>query len=406
MDKPGTLAVLLFVLCTTLLSGSTEAQWRGLQRDGIYPGENLLDVWPEAGPERLWYAEGIGAGFSSAAVTTDRVFATGMIDGTGYLFAFDLKGEPVWKSPYGPEWSAGHPGARTTPVVVGDRVYLTSAVGNVLCFDTNGKKIWSVDMVEQFQAKQLGWGLAESLLIDGDTVFCTPGGPAVTVAALNRHTGEILWESKGNGESSGYCSPRLVTHNNRRLLVTMTSKSVIGIDADTGEFLWRHDHVTSYDVNPNTPIYHDGHLFTFSGYGTGGQKLRLNQDATGVEKVWAQATLDSQMGSAVLVDGFLYGSGQNNRGWHCVNWETGEVKYTKKTLGNKGNIIYADGMAYCYSEKGDVGLVKLTPAAFEVVSSFKIDRGSGSHWAHPVIRDGRLYVRHGEALMAYDISAE
>jgi len=406
MNKTGTAAVFLFVLLVTMFSRSTEAQWRGPERDGIYPGEKLLDVWPEAGPALLWFAEDIGKGFSSVAVTADRVFVTGMADETGYLSAFDLKGKRIWKLAYGPEWHADYPGARTTPVVVGNRIYLMSALGNVLCFDMDGKKIWSVDMAQQFGTKKLRWGVTESLLVDGDRIFCTPGGPTTAVACLNRQTGEILWKSKGNGEPSSYCSPRLVTHHNRRLVVTMTAKSVIGVDADTGEFLWRHDHLTSYDVNPNTPLYHDGHLFTVSGYGTGGQKFRLNRDATGVESVWAQATLDSQFGSAVLIDGFLYGSGQKNRGWHCVDWETGEVKYTERVLGNKGNIIYADGMAYCYGENGGVGLVRLRPSAFEVVSSFKVDRGSGQHWAHLVIKQGRLFVRHGDALMVYDISAK
>jgi len=406
MHKSGTFIVSLFVLCVLILPGSIEAQWRGAQRDGIYPGENLIDLWPESGPERLWSAEGIGAGFSSVAVTADRVFVTGLIEKTGYLFAFDLNGTQIWKSSYGPEWSTSYPGARSTPVVVGNRIYLMSALGNVLCFNSDGKKIWSVDIAKQFQYQELKWGFTESVLVDGDRVFCTPGGPTVAVAALDRHTGEILWASKANGEASSYCSPLLVTHNNRRLVVTMTARSVIGIDANTGEFLWRHDHVTKYNINPNTPLYHDGRLFILSGYGTGSQKLKLNQDGSAVEQVWSQPILDSQFGSAILVDGFLYGSGQRNKGWHCVDWDTGEVKYTDKTLGNKGNIIYADGMAYCYNENGNVGLVKLAPEAFEVVSSFTIDWGTAQHWAHPVIRDGRFYVRHGNVLTVYDISAK
>ena len=406
MVRSRTLAVLLLALCITLMWGRAEAQWRGPQRDGIYTGESLLDVWPEAGPGLLWSTDALGAGFSSAAVTADRVYATGMIEGTGYLFALDSEGKQIWKSAYGPEWGDSYPGARTTPVVEDNRIYLMSAKGNVLCFDTDGKRVWSLDVVQTFQAKGLRWGLTESLLVDGDVVYCTPGGPEVTVVALDRHTGKIIWKGAANGEASAYSSPRIVTHNGRRLFVTMTAKSVIGLDPDTGELIWRHDHVTKYDINPNTPIYHDGSLFTVSGYGTGGQKLKLNAEGTGVEKIWAQATLDSQMGSAILVDGFLYGSGQNNRAWHCVDWETGDVVHTAKVLGNKGNIIYADGMAYCYGEKGDVGLVKLTSGTFEVVSSFKIEKGSGQHWAHPVIREGRLYVRHGEALMVYDIAAE
>ena len=400
-----TLAVLLLALCVTLMWGPAEAQWRGSERDGIYTGESLLDVWPETGPQLLWSTDVIGAGFSSAAVTADRVYATGAVEGKGYLFAFDIDGKQTWTSAYGPEWSDSYPGARTTPVVAGNRIYLMSAMGSVVCFGTDGKKAWSVDAAQAFGAKQLRWGMTESLLIDGDTVFCTPGGSEATVVALDRHTGKVLWQSKPNGESSTYCSPRLITHNGRRLLVTMTARSVIGLDPGAGEILWSHDHVTKYDINPNTPVYHDGELYTVSGYGTGGQKFKLNADGTGVEQVWAQPILDSQMGSVVLVDGYLYGSGQKNRGWHCVNWETGEVAHTAKVLGSKGNIIYADGMAYCYGEKGDVGLVKPTSGAFEVVSSFKVDKGSGQHWAHPVIRDGRLYVRHGEALM-YDISAE
>ena len=406
MSRSGAVIVSFCTLCLVLMWGSAEAQWRGPQRDGIYAGESLLDVWPEAGPELLWSTDAIGAGFSSAAVTADRVYATGMIEGTGYLFALDLKGKQIWKSAYGPEWSDSYPGARTTPVVAGNRIYVLSAKGNVLCFDTDGKRVWSLDMVQTFQAQGLRWGLTESLLVDGDVVYCTPGGPEATVVALDRQTGKVLWKGKANGEASTYCSPRLITHNGRQLLVTMTARSVIGLDPGTGEFLWSHDHVTKYDINPNTPLYHDGYLYTVSGYGTGGQKFKLDADGTGVKKVWAQPILDSQMGSAILVDGFLYGSGQKNKGWHCVDWETGDVIRTEMVLGKKGNIIYADGMAYCYGEKGDVGLVKLTSGTFEVVSSFKIDQGSGQHWAHPVIRDGRLYVRHGEALMVYNIAAE
>jgi outer membrane protein assembly factor BamB len=405
MGKSATFYVSIVVLCMTVLSSAADAQWRGPQRDGVYPGEELLDVWPVGGPKLLWVADSIGEGFSSVAVTDTRVFVTGAIEGTGYLFAYNHGGTQIWKSEYGTEWTKSYPGSRTTPVVVGNRIYFVSALGIVHCFDTRGKEIWTVDVAQPYKAKAVSWGLVESLLVDGDTVFCTPGGQNATVVALNRHTGETIWESKGNGEGSAYCSPRLVTHNGTRLIVTMTAKSVIGVDPGTGELLWSHPHVTDYDVNPNTPLYHDGYLLILSGYGTGAQKLKLTPGGTGVEKVWEQATLDSQFGSALLVDGYLYGSGQKHRGWHCVDWETGEVKYTDRALGGKGNIIFADGLAYCYSEKGAVGLVKLSPEKFQVISSFKVEHGSKQHWAHPVIQNGTLYVRHGEVLMAYDISA-
>jgi hypothetical protein len=186
----------------------------------------------------------------------------------------------------------------------------------------------------------------------------------------------------------------------------MTSKSVVGVDADTGEYLWRHSHVTDYVVNANTPLYHNGFIYTVSGYGTGGQMFELSEDGTSVKRVWSQKKLDSQMGAVVLVDGYIYGSGHNGRGWHCLDWKTGKVQYTARKIGNKGAIIFSDGMMYCYSENGDVGLVKPNSQKFEVVSSFRIKKGSGEHWAHPVIKDGRLYIRHGDALMVYHIGDE
>lgn len=386
--------------------GQVDSQWRGPNRDGIYPGENLLKTWPEDGPELIWSAEGLGKGYSSPAVTGDRIYLTGMTGGEGFLFAFDKSGNPVWKTSYGPEWDGSRPGARTTPTVFGDKIYLMSARGQAVCIDKDGSRIWSVDLVAEFGARNLQWGMTESLLVDGDRVFCTPGGRNVTVVSLNRHSGKTIWKIKADGETSGYCSPCLVKHGNRRLLITMTGKSIIGIDADTGEFLWRHSHVTDYDVNANTPLFHDGFVYSVSGYGTGGQMFELSEDGASVKRIWSQKALDSQMGAAVLIDGYIYGSGHNRRGWHCLEWESGKVQYTARKVGDKGAIIFSDGMLYGYSEMGDVALIKPNSQEFEVVSSFRIKKGSGEHWAHPVIKDGRLYIRHGDALMVYRIGDE
>jgi outer membrane protein assembly factor BamB len=383
-----------------------ESQWRGPNRDGVYPKEGLLKVWPKNGPEEIWTVDGLGDGYSSAAVTEDRVYVTGMTGGEGFLYAFDMKGNLVWKASYGPEWNGSRPGSRTTPTVVGNRIYLMSAKGQAVCLGTDGEKIWSVDLVKEFGARNLQWGMTESLLVDGDHVFCTPGGRKVSIVALNRHSGKTVWEIDADGETSGYCSPCLVQHGKKRLLLTMTGGSLVGIDADKGEFLWRHSHVTDYSVNANTPLYHEGFVYAVSGYGTGGQMFQLSEDGTSIKRIWSQKKLDSQMGAAVLVDGYIYGSGHNNRGWHCLDWKTGEVRYTAREIGNKGAIIFSDGMMYCYSESGYVGLVKPNPEEFEVVSSYRVRKGSGEHWAHPVIRDGRLYIRHGDALMVYHIGDE
>jgi len=398
--------VFLFLLVSYSFSDDNFSQWRGPERDGKYPEKNLLEKWPAQGPALLWTATDLGEGFSSPAVTSKGVYVTGMIDGTGFLFAFDHNGKQIWKIVYGPEWEDGHDGTRTTPTVVNDKIYIMSGQGKAVCVNTaDGKIIWEVDLVKSFGAKNLRWGMTESLLVDGDRVFCTPGGSNAMMVILNRFTGETIKIIEGNGEISAYCSPVIITHNGKRLILSMTRESLVGLDAETGDYLWRQKHKTKYDINPNTPLYIQGYIYAFSGYGTGGQLVKLSSDGKKIEQIWSDETLDSQYGSAMLIDDYIYGSGHKNKGWHCIEWKTGRVQYTSKDLGSKGNIIYADGLLYCYSESGDVGIVRPNPKKFDVISSFEIDEGSGSHWAHPVISDGKLYVRHGDVLMVYDIQA-
>ncbi len=397
---------LIFIISQPIMA-QIESQWRGPKRDGVYPGETLLKKWPADGPKMLWSATGFHEGFSSPAVTQDRIYLNGMKDGRGYLFALDHSGKQVWVKEYGSEWDDGHAGSRSTPTVIGNKIYFMSGDGVVYCLDDKkGDILWEVDLIRSFGARNLRWGMTESLLIDGDRLFCTPGGTDAMMAILDRNTGKTLQTIKGNGEKSAYCSPALVTHGQRRLILTMTGESLVGIDATTGAFLWDYQHRTRYDINPNTPLYHDGYIYSVSGYDTGGQLFKVTGNAEGLENVWADETLDSQMGSAMLVDGFIYGSGHSNKGWHCIDFMTGDVQYSARVLGSKGNIIYSDGMFYCYSEDGDVGLVKPNPKKFDVISSFKIEQGSGAHWAHPVISKGVLYIRHGDVLMTFDISVK
>ena len=397
------LLIVLTLWMATAAQAEIKSQWRGSNRDGVYQANNIQKSWLTAGPTEIWSVSNIGKGFSSPAVTADRVYATGLIDGKGYLFAFDKTGKQIYKKSYGDEWAKSYPGARTTPTVVDDRIYVVSGVGVVVCLNaSNGSIVWSVDMKREFGCRVLKWGFSESALIDGDKVICTPGGPEVTMAALDRHTGKTIWTCTGDGDLSAYCSPVLVQHGNRRLILTMTQRAAIGVDADTGEFLWSHKHVTEYDIHPNTPIYKDGMVYVVSGYGTGGQMLKLNVEGSKVTKIWSDEELDSQHGAAVLVNGYIYGSGHKNRGWKCLDWETGKLAYSSREFG-KGNIIYADDMLICYTEAGELGLVEPNPKAFTFAGSIKIEKGSDQHWAHPVVDEGRLYLRHGDALMVFDV---
>jgi outer membrane protein assembly factor BamB len=404
-------ALFLTILLTVVVCFADDwPQYRGPNRDGKSAETGLLQKWPEGGPSQLWSVEGLGIGFSSAAVADGFIYTTGMLGSEGFLFAYDLNGKFQWKVPYGPEWRRSHKGTRTTPTVDADRVYVFSGTGVLACFDSkSGEKKWAVDTLEKFRGRNIMWGIAESVLIAGSNAICTPGGPDASIVALDKMTGQTAWTSKGLSENSAYCTPALIEIRNTKLIVTMLQKSVVGLDAKTAKVLWK-DNVKigiGRANHPVTPLYHDGHVYFTAGYDKGGAKYKLSPDGTEATKIWDDETLDVHHGGVVLVDGYIYGANWkgNARGdWVCLDWDTGKVMYETKWNGNKGAIIYADNMLYCYDENtGDVALIKASPKSFEIVSSFRITRGSGKHWAHPAISDGRLYIRHGDVLMVYDI---
>ncbi|NOY95269.1 MAG: PQQ-binding-like beta-propeller repeat protein [Chlorobi bacterium] len=377
--------------------------WRGPNANGVYNDTGLLKSWPEDGPEILWHFDGVGEGFSSPAFANNAIYLSGMEDSTGYIYSLSQDGELIWKKEYGKEWSVSFPGSRSTPVIVGDLLYIYSGLGVVYCMDAgNGDLKWKKDLMKELGGRNIQWGVTETFLIDGDKLFCTPGGEIHNVVALNRYNGELIWTSKGEGEKSAYCSPLLIELPARKLLVTMTEKHILGIDAETGSKLWSYGQSNTWSVHANTPVYSDGALFCFSGYGQGGVKLKLSPDGSSVSKMWVSKTLDSRIGGIVLVDGYLYGSGDTNRYWQCVDWETGEQKYKAKDIG-KGVVISADGMLFLYSDRGELALVKATPEEFKVSGKTKVKLGNMQHWAHPAINNGRLFVRHGNALIAYKI---
>jgi outer membrane protein assembly factor BamB len=402
-----------------MVSACAAADWpqfRGPNRDGKSAETGLLKKWPQAGPRLIWSVEGLGSGYSSAAIANGLVYTTGKHGADGYIFCFDLNGKQKWKKPYGPEWTKSYPATRSTPTVNDGRLYIFSGLGVVYCLDARtGTEIWSKDVATEFDGLFPRWGMSECLLVDGLKVIATPGGKKASVVALNKNTGDVLWACKELTEGSAYCNPVVFEYKGNRMIVTMLCDSVVGIDPETGKLLWR-DCFDGYHtdrsrvVNPNAPVYFDGCVYTTSGYDNGGAMVQLSTDPTKIVHKWVDRTLDVHHGGVVFVDGYVYGANfksMTKGNWACLEWETGKVMFDTAWQGNKGSTIYADGMLYCYAETtGYVGLAKATPDGFETVSSFKITAGKGKHWAHLSISDGRLYIRHGDVMMVYDISAK
>jgi hypothetical protein len=401
------------VLALLMLAGSWAVcadwpQFRGQERDGKSGDTGLLKKWPAQGPKLLWSIEDLGFGYASAVVVGGTVYTTGLEGKEGYLYALDLDGKRKWRMPYGPDWSGGLSGTRTTPTISDGLAYIMTAYGRAVCLDAKtGERKWAVDTRERFGAKMLNWGIAESPLIDGDNVICTPGGAKAGVVALNKKTGETVWACGELSDKSAYCSPILVKRGGLRIIVTLTAGSLVGIDAATGKILWRHGRSPAHGIHAVSPVYEGGRIYVTSGYGgVRGEMLELSEDGRSITKKWTENKLDCQHGGVIVHKGHVYGASDRNRPgkWICLNLKTGQVAAEAAAVG-KGSSTYADGMFYGYGENGTVGLINASPTDFRLISSFTVTKGAQQHWAHPTVVGGRLYIRHGTVLMAYDVKA-
>lgn len=397
----------LFMFACTQAPVKTEvAQWRGVNRDGLYNESNLLKSWPKEGPELLWKSDSIGAGYGSPSVTDDKIFVNGEIDSISHVFAFDHNGTLIWKTANGPEFmgegfTASYPGSRSTPTVIDSMAYAISGLGRLACYDTEtGNENWAVDMVTDLNGRPNGFGYAESPLVVDDKVYCMPGGADTNVVALNRFTGEISWISKALSDTVSYCSPMLIELPTRKILVNFSIHNLMGLDAVTGELLWNHEQKPSkYSQPSNTPIYKDGFLYYVQADGNGAVKLEISEDGSSIKEIWRKAT------NANTYTGFLIHNQTMYNATKMPNMEirditTGEI--TDSLRIKLGNVIAANNMLYCYSENGSISLINITDS-INITSKFKLKSGPKGHYANLVIKNGVLYVRHGGFIMAYNI---
>ena len=416
--------VAAIVTCSVLAAGtmaSAEApSWpvfHGPNGDNISTETGLLKVWPEDGPPLIWTAQGIGEGFASVSLAGGVIYTAGNIGGNMVITAMDLDGKTQWQADCGKAWTKGPAGTRATPTVDGDRLYYETPYGDVVCMDVaNGEIIWKINILDEFAATNITWALAESVIIDGDNAICCPFGKKASVVALAKKTGAVVWaaectdEKAGEkgGEKTGYATVSIVKFAGRRMILAMSGKALVGVDADNGELLFRHEHETRYDVNALQPIFSDGMVFISSGYGAGSEmvKLTASGDKITAEQAWVNMDLSNHHGGVILLDGYLYGADKSN--WLCLDWETGQTKYSNEGV-DKGAVTCADGMLYTQAEdekKRTLGLVKPTPEGHQLVSQFAFpEGGKGRVWAHPVVCGGRLYIRHGDKLYVYNVKA-
>ncbi|TWT58184.1 outer membrane biogenesis protein BamB [Thalassoglobus neptunius] len=392
--------------------------FRGPERTNVAPDTDLLEQWPSGGPSLLWKASGLGIGYSSVSIVDGRIYTMGdHLPDSGsdeYLICLDQDGgDLIWKMKTGPAWENGKEdwqSTRSTPTVDGNRVYALTAFGELICASTDGEEIWRRNLKEEFSGKKAdSWGYSESVLIDGDTLVCTPGGPENTMLALDKKTGEKKWStSRPEDRGAGHASVVISHVGGEKVYVNSTGSGAMGVRASDGELLWTFDIDKTTAVIP-TPIVRDDLVFFCAGYNRGGALLRQVPAGSGkvnMEVVYPlQTHLSNKHGGVVLVGDYIYGGVDSNPIPFCADLMTGEQKWKGRGTGSGSvSVVAADGHLYFRYQSGEVSLVKATPEKFERVSEFTVP-GSGGRpsWAHPVILEGKLYLREGNDLLCYDI---
>jgi len=400
-------------------------QFRGPERNGVSRETGLVKQWPEGGPSLAWKGAGIGQGMGGLAITGGRIYTSGDRDGFAWLFALnEADGKLAWETKIGRGGQLGNvfrpSGPRGTPTVDGDRLFILSQHGDLVCFTTEGKEVWRKDFIKDFGGINPVWGFSESVLVDGDKLICTPGGADSVIMALDKKTGNPIWKcavaegptgNRGFLGTSGaaYASIISIDFEGQRQYIQLTATTLVGVAAADGKLLWRWDKPSNtHRINCFTPIYHDGMVYASTAYDAGGGAAKLSKNADGsinVAEVHFNTRIKQQHGGMVLVDGYLYGileSGLLN----CIDFKSGEVKWQQRQAG-KGSVTYADGRLYWRSEgAGTIHLVDANPKEYILRGTFEQpDRTGEQAWTHPVVANGRLYIRDQNTLFAYNVKA-
>ncbi|MHB1033777.1 MAG: PQQ-binding-like beta-propeller repeat protein [Pirellulales bacterium] len=409
---------LAMLAMSAIASAADWPQFRGPNRDGVSTEKGLLQEWPEAGPPLAWKMTGLGRGYATVSIAGGKIFTMGDRGESQYVIAFDFNThKELWATKVGGPWGDGGP--RCTPTVDGDLCYALGTNGQLVCLQTaTGKEVWRKDFGKDFGGKMMsGWTWSESPLVDGQKLICTPGGDKAALVALDKKTGAVIWKSavpklgpKG-GDGAGYSSVVVSAAGDVRQYVQLMGRGLVSVAANDGKFLWANNNVANGTANITNPLVAGDYVFGTSSYGTGSALVKVTAAAGGVkaEQVYFldTNTFQNHHGGVVLVDGYLYGGhGQNQGAITCVEMKTGKIVWQqKKTTGKRSAaIVYADGNLYCRYEDGTMVLVAATPKGYQEKGKFKLASVSGPSWPHPVILDGKLYIRANDDLLCYDVS--
>lgn len=396
-------SILTFSLIFFISHGQI-AQFAGPNRDQVYTETGLMDKWPENGPELLGTISGLGLGYAAPAINEMGLFIAGTIDSTGYIFHVDHNGALVWKYEYGKEFTYRYPGSRGTPTVEENRLYYSGTFGDAVCLNaTTGEVIWKKNILEEYGGPTVKWGYTESPLIYKDLVYLTPGGPGNNIVAFNKYSGEPVWSIDLENTFNSYCSPVLIKHAGKEMILMNTSIYLLLIEPLSGKILFKTDISNSRSYNAIAPLYHEGKIFYSSGYGVGSTLYMINDEAGTLDTIYSNSDLDCKVSGMILYDGTVFGAADRKKQWVGIDFETGETRYQSRDL-KPGSFLQADNKFFIFTDMGEVALVNPHKDGFNIISRFFIPvQPASTAFTHPVLYRGILYIRYLGDIWLYKV---
>ena len=378
-------------------------QWRGPKRDGISAERGLLKDWPAGGPPVVWRASGAGTGYSSFSSAHGRLYTLGARESIEYLMAYDAAtGKKTWETAHGRQFSNDRgDGPRSTPTVDGDRLYTFGGSGDMSVVDAaTGKVFWKINLLEKLGGTNIQWGLSESPLVLSDRILVSPGGRGASIVALSKTDGSVIWKSLS--DEPGYSSAVLHEAGGVREAIYFTGERALGIDVDTGKLLWSYNQVANRTANIATPIVRGNFVFLSSGYGTGAALLELTPGSKSIaaRQVYFTRDMRNHHASSVLIGDYLYGF--SDAILTAMKFDSGQVAWRDRSVG-KGSVVFVDERLYLYSEEGVVGLAEANPAGYREHGRFQIKTGGAPTWSHPIVSNGKLFIRDQDNIYAFDV---
>lgn len=390
-------------------------QWRGPNQDGFSPETGLLQNWPEGGPKLIWSATGLGDGHATVSTAGENIVTSGDLDGAASVICLSARdGKKKWSTAFGKAGGVGwgkHAGPRAEPTIdmSSGLVFALAQFGEAAAVSlADGRILWKKSLTTDFGGAMPEWGYAEAPVVDGDRIIFSPGGPKGAVIALEKKSGKLLWRTEELTDSAQYPPAVMATIDGVKQYVQLTEKSVVGINPSNGKLLWRAERLGKTAVIP-TPIVYGNLVYVTSGYQIGSNcfEVRKRSETFEATLLYATKTMQNHHGGVIRVGEYVYGMSEA-RGFVCQEIKSGKEAWFERTI-PKGSIAYADNRFILRQEegRGSIILIEATPAGCKERGRFdQPNRTDKNSWAHPVVSNGRMYIRDQETLYCYDISAK